>query len=32
MVESKKTDKRTPAGELDVWVVKPEKEDDPGQW
>ena len=29
MVESKKTDKRTPAGELDVWVVKPEKEDDP---
>lgn len=29
MVESKKTDKRTPAGELDVWVVKPEKEDNP---
>ncbi|HHX99794.1 MAG TPA: hypothetical protein GX531_00190 [Methanothermobacter sp.] len=29
MAETKKTEKRSPAGELDVWVIKPEKEDDP---
>lgn len=29
MVESKEPSERTPAGELDVWVIKPEKEEDP---
>lgn len=29
MAESDKSEKRLPAGELDVWVIKPEKDDDP---
>lgn len=29
MTESEKSEERLTAGELDVWVIKPEKEDDP---
>ena len=28
MVKSEETQERSPAGELDVWLIKPEKEDD----